>query len=302
LPRLRRTAVRDLLGYGMPASLASVSWVAFRNCDYAIIGGRLGTLQAGFYFRAYQLAVEYQKKIGLILSQVAFPVLSRSASAAELNQLRGQMVRLLSVIMFPPLALFAAVAPTLVPWLLGPRWAPVVGPAQILAVGGAAVMVIDTVGVALMATGRSRAMLGYGVAHFAVYAAAVVIVAPNGITAVAIAAAVVHTLFVIVAYLLLLRGEHPLRNLWADVAPATVSCLGLAAAAVPTGVLMSAAHSPTVLRVIAVGAAAAAGYGAVLRGAFAETWSELRRVAGRMLPVGRLRRRRAQTSALPSLR
>ena len=42
--------------------------VGFRNCDYAIIGARLGRAQAGFYWRAFQLAVEYQSKVTLIMS------------------------------------------------------------------------------------------------------------------------------------------------------------------------------------------------------------------------------------------
>ena len=43
-------------------------------------------------------------------------------------------------------------------------------PTQILAAGGAATLTIDAAGSAFQATGRTRAMLGYGVAHFAVYA------------------------------------------------------------------------------------------------------------------------------------
>jgi len=46
-PRLRRGPTRELLDYGLPASLASISWTCFRNCVYAIVGARLGTLQAG---------------------------------------------------------------------------------------------------------------------------------------------------------------------------------------------------------------------------------------------------------------
>ncbi len=37
MPRLRRGPIRDLLSYGTNASLAAISWVGFRNCDYVII-------------------------------------------------------------------------------------------------------------------------------------------------------------------------------------------------------------------------------------------------------------------------
>ena len=47
LPRWRTAAVRDLLPYGGPAALASISWVGFRNGDYAIVGARLGRRAGG---------------------------------------------------------------------------------------------------------------------------------------------------------------------------------------------------------------------------------------------------------------
>ena len=58
-----------------------------------------------------------------------------------------------------------------------------------------------------MASGRSRAILGFGVAHFATYAVVVWFLAPMGIEVVAIVAAVVHTAFVIVSYLMMVRGS-----------------------------------------------------------------------------------------------
>src|SRR5919205_874690 len=79
LPRWRGAAVRDLLPYGGPAMLACFSWAGFRNGDYAIIGAKLGAGQAGFYWRGFQLAVDYQNKLSAVMNQVAFPVLSRTA-------------------------------------------------------------------------------------------------------------------------------------------------------------------------------------------------------------------------------
>ena len=76
LPRWNTGAARDLLPYGGPAALAAVAWTGFRNGDYAIIGARLGAAQAGFYWRGYQLAVEYQRKISTVMTQIAFPVLA----------------------------------------------------------------------------------------------------------------------------------------------------------------------------------------------------------------------------------
>ena len=89
LPSFDRGAARELLAYALPVSVSSIGWVGFSNVDYAIIGARLGALQAGLYFRAYTLAVEYQKKVGVVMQQVGFPVLSRTQSAADLGSARA---------------------------------------------------------------------------------------------------------------------------------------------------------------------------------------------------------------------
>ncbi len=286
LPRLRRGPIRDLLSYGTNASLAAVSWVGFRNCDYAIIAARVGTLQSGLYFRAYTLAVEYQRKISDVMVTVAFPVLSRSAGPDHLHELRTQMVRVLTAVLFPLLTLLAITAPVLVPWLLGPDWAAVVVPTQILALGGAATLVIDSTGVVLMASGRSRAMLGFGVAHFLTYGLVVWFIAPMGIEAVAIGAAVVHTAFVFVSYVLMMGGSfrQSLPHVWRDVAPATVSCIALAAVAVPASLLLSAAHAPAFVQLALVTIAAAAAYLVTLRLVYPATWRDLVMTATRVLP------------------
>jgi O-antigen/teichoic acid export membrane protein len=290
-PRLYRSAVHDILEYGVPAGLASVSWVGFRNCDYLIIGARLGAGPAGLYLRAYTLAIEYQKKVSLVLGQVGFPLLARTSSDEEMAAVRGQMVHLLTVALFPLLAVLAVVAPVLVPWLFGPVWAPAVVPTQILAVGGAATLVIDAVGVVLMATGRPRALLGYGVAHFIAYALAVLVLAPLGLAAVAGGAAVVHTAFLVVAYVLLFSGspERPLRRLCQDIAPATISSLALLAVAAPASVALSAASTPPVVHIAVVALAGAPAYMLTLRICFPATWRNLLGFVRQLLPAHPLR-------------
>jgi PST family polysaccharide transporter len=289
-PLLRRRRVGELLNYGLPASLAAVSWTCFRNCDYAIVGARLGTLQAGLYFRAYQLAVEYQKKVSDLMTTVAFPVLARANNSDDLSELRGQVVRLLTMLLFPLLTLLAIVAPVFVPWLFGRAWAAIVVPTQILAIGGAATLVIDTTGVALAAAGRTRAMLGFGIAHFVVYAIAVWFVARGGIAAVATAAAIVHTAFLIVSYVLMLwhSGTRPMRHLLEDVAPAAVASIGLAFVAVPVSYGLSAAHTPVLAQVTGVGLLGMAAYLLTLRAGFGAAWRELRSSVRRMLPWEKL--------------
>ena len=287
LPRFHRRAARELLSYGLPASLATVSWVGFSNVDYAIIGARLGALQTGLYFRAYTVAVEYQSKVAMVMGSVGFPVLARTPSHAELTRLYRRMVTLLTTTLFPLLVLLAISAPVAIPFLFGPRWVDAVVPVQILALGGAATLVANAAGTVLMASGRARALLGFGVGHFLTYGLTVLLVVHLGIVAVAIDAAVVHSLFAVLAYALMLRGstEHALRRLWEDIGPAVVCCLGLAAVALPASAALTATDVPAVIWLGAVGLLGLTAYLAMLRVCFPSTWRTQHSAVQRLLPT-----------------
>lgn len=285
-PRWHAQAARELWSYGGPAMVACVAWTGFRNGDYAIINARLGAAQAGLYWRGYQLSVEYQRKISSAMMQLAFPVLSRTAGEDEMLALRRRMVQLLAVILFPLLIMLVVLAPVVVPWLFGPAWEPAVVPAQILALGGAATLVIDAVGPALMAAGRTKAMLGYGVGHFTVYAGSVYVVAPHGLPAVAVAASVVHTIFLVIAYQVLLSGrdQNPLRVLWNDIAPATIACLALAGVAGATEWALANLGAAALVHLTLVGAAGGVAYLVTLRACSPAAWKDVVSVLRLVLP------------------
>lgn len=305
LPWWRRKETRELLPYGGPAAAATVAWAGFRNGDYAVIGATLGQAAAGIYWRAYQLAVEYQRKVAVAMTQMAFPVLARTAGEDELLALRQRMVQLLTVVLFPLLAILFLLAPVLVPWMFGPQWSEAVVPTQILVVGGAATLVIDACGSSLMAVGNTRALLGYGVAHFVVYVGAVLAVAHLGLPAVAVAGAVVHTVFLGVAYIVLLRDRvpNPLLVLWQDVEPALVSLLGLAALAVPADLMLDGAGVAALPQIAGTTIAAGVGYLAALRIGFPAAARDLATAVRRILPdrlTARLPERRRTALAAES--
>jgi len=298
LPRPSWHASKDLLHYGTPNWLAAVSWIGFANCDYAIVGARLGAVSAGLYFRAYTLAVEYQKKVSGVMASVGFPVLARTRNSDDMGELRGQMVGIVTVTLFPCLALLAIVAPVAVPFVFGAEWQAAVAPTQVLAIGGASVIVIDAAGATLMAAARPRAVLAFGWAHFVTYAIAVWFTAPYGLTAVAGAAAVVHTAFVFVAYSLMFRRADAsvAARIWHDVAPALCSCAGLVALALPVSAAMTSADTPAPVYLAVVTLLGVAGYLAVLRTRFVPTW---RLMAGFVLHLIPQRARRRQAVATP---
>ena len=293
LPRLSRAPLRDISAFGLPAALAAIAWTGFVNGDYVVVAARLGTAAAGQYWRAYTLAVSYQSKVSVLMGTVAFPVLSRSATTEDLLALRARMVRVLAVVLFPLLAGLAITAPIVVPAVYGPAWGEAVVPTQILCLGGAATLVIDAIGAVLMATGRGRGLLGYGLGHFVVYVGSVVVASQFGLVAVAVDASLVHSAFVVVAYSMIARrtGQNALSALWQDVAAATVSCLAMAVAAVPVSLAAGSANLGGGASFGAVFVTSAFAYLVTLRIAFREAWVELSGLARRLVPAGALHRR-----------
>lgn len=287
LPRWRRGPAGDLLSYGGPASLAVVAWSGFRNCDYAIIAARLGPAQAGFYWRGFQLAVEYQRKVTSVMSYFGFPVLARTEGMDELLALRQRMVRLTSVTLFPIFVTLVLLAPVAVPFLLGPGWEPAILPTQILAGAGAATVLTDNVGSALMAAGRARTLLLYGMAHFAVYVVAVLVASRHGIAGVSVAAVTVHTAFLVIAYYLMLQGrpERTIQVIWGDVSAAGVSCIALVAAALPVNIAIQNAGASPFIHMAVVSAVAGVAYLGALRLFFNGAWQDLVTVIRRVLPT-----------------
>jgi PST family polysaccharide transporter len=286
-PNFRLSAARDLLGSGIHAASGAASLVGFQNVDYVIVGARLGALQAGYYFRAYTLSVMYQKKVTQVLTSVGFPVLSRATSADEVARLRRRMVHTITLILFPLLTGLVIVAPKFVTWFYGSAWDAAVVPVQILAIGGGAMMVVEAVTVAMLATGRARAVMWWGWGHFIVYGGAVFAVSSLGLTAIALAAAVVHTTFLIISYIQLHHGSlrRGFKTLAEDVLPAAACCVGLAAVAIPASVFASTLGVSIIPYLLFIALTGGAGYFLSLRLCFPDELRHLGLLARRLLPV-----------------
>lgn len=306
LPNFRLRPARDFARSGIPAASNAASLVCFQNCDYVIVGARLGALQAGYYFRAYSLGVVYQTKISQVLTTVGIPVLSRVSSEDEIHRLRQRMIQTITIILFPLLTALAIVAPKFVTWLYGPAWHASIAPVQILTIGGAAMLVAQAVTVAMLATGRPRAVSRWGWGHFFVYAGAVFAVARLGLPAVAIAAVTVHTTFLMISYLQLYHGSvrGAFKAITTDLLPAAVSSACLAAVALPASMLASTLGIPILPYLLIIALAGGIGYFVSLRLWFPTQLRDLAGFAGRLLPArahrvfgGRMMRPQTQSAA-----
>jgi O-antigen/teichoic acid export membrane protein len=277
LPRLNMSAARRLAGFGGPTALSNLVFTAFQNVDYAVIGARLNPTQLAFYYRAFQYGVDYQRKVSQILVDMAFPVFSRLGSLEEIRSVRARIVRVHVAIIFPLLAGYAALAPTLIPWLLGARWEPVVVPSQYLTVAGAVTTVLTGTGALLAAMKRPGLILGWNIGHLVCYGVMVYLVAPHGIVTVAASVAIFYVLQGLAAHWFLLRGVVgiPMRDLFRELSGASTGCAALVASAATLRALLDHAGAPAIVTLALAGSVGLALYLACLRYWFSGIWADL---------------------------
>lgn len=286
MPRWHGRHLREIAGFGAPASGAGLLHVAITNVDYTILAARLSAAQVGFYWRAFQLGVVYQDKISGIMMRLAFPVYSRTKDLAQLTRLHERATRVHAATVVPLLAILIVTAPVLIPWLFGPEWGPSVLPTQILAVAGMIAAILTGFPQVLLAAGKPQALLRFNVVLLAVYAGAVFATVQRGIVAVSIAVVAVYVAQLVVVYAVLLRRVVgiPVGQMVTDLAPALAGGLALLAVCFPLTHWMRAADVPPILILLAVGSLGMLIHCTVLRQFFPATWSDLVSLAQRVLP------------------
>jgi lipopolysaccharide exporter len=286
MPLWHGAHLRQIVGFGGPASGAGLLHVAITNIDYTILAARLSSAQVGFYWRAFQLGVVYQDKISGVMMKLAFPVYSRTRDLAQLGRLHERATRVHGAIVVPLLAVLIVTAPVLIPWLFGADWQPSVLPAQILAVAGMIAAILTGFAQVLLAAGRPRELFWFNVALLAVYAGAVFATVGQGIVAVAIAVVGVYVVQLIAVYAILFRKVVgiPVSRMIGDLAPAVVGGLALLAVCFPACALLREAGMPPIVVVSAIGALGLLVHATVVRRFFPLVWQDLVALARRVLP------------------
>jgi lipopolysaccharide exporter len=286
VPRFHRQALRDVMGFGLPASAAGLTYVAVSNATIAVAAVRLTATQVGLYWRAFQLGVVYQDKISGIMMRLAFPIYSRTSDLDELRRFHERATRIHAAVLLPLLALLIILAPDLIPWVFGERWAPAAGAVQILAVAGMIAAVLTGYPQILLAAGRPRALLVFNVVLLALYVVSSWVAAPYGITALALTVVGVHVAMIVAVYGVLFRRVLgiPIGRLVSDLLPAIACSLALLAAGVPLAGLLRNAGAPAPVLALLVGAVGILVYGSALRSFFPVVWNDIVQLTARVMP------------------
>jgi O-antigen/teichoic acid export membrane protein len=210
-------------------------------------------------------------------------------------------VRVHAALLFPLLALLIVLAPVLVPWLYGERWAPAAPAAQLLAVAGFAAVVGTGTGPLLLAAGKPAAGMRYNAASLGAFVLVMLAAAPHGLLVTCAAVAVFRLVnLVATQYLLVQRivGIPLVETLVKDVWPALAGCAALAVVAVPARFALAALGAPRAATLALTAALGLVLYALALRRLFPGTWVDLRSLLGRLgaglpRPATRARARRA---------
>ena len=179
--------------------------------------------------------------------------------------------------------------------MFGKAWGPAIVPSQILAFGGM-IYALGTGGAALvLAAGRPTAALVSNLVQLCAYVAVVIVFARYGLNTLCLAVVATIGLSYLATYYVLFDRMIgiPMRQLWEEIAPATVSMIPLFVFAVPVAHLLTAASTPRLLWIPAVGATAVAAYLISLSLGFRDAWADV------LILVRHIRRPKRDSSAEP---
>ncbi|WP_165225072.1 lipopolysaccharide biosynthesis protein [Affinirhizobium pseudoryzae] len=186
LPR-RAEGARALVNFGAGLTGFNLANFVARNADNVLIGRFLGGAQLGLYDRAYKLMLMPLRQATNPLARVMVPTLARlSDEPARYRQAYLTVVPLLLIALVPGIAALIIVAPTFIPFLLGPEWQESALIFSALGFAGLLQPLNNPAGWLFISQGRSRDFMIWGVVTATTSVAAFVIGLPYGVYGVAV--------------------------------------------------------------------------------------------------------------------
>ncbi|HET7696467.1 MAG TPA: lipopolysaccharide biosynthesis protein [Vicinamibacterales bacterium] len=136
-PLLAARELRDLLRFGIGASVSGLVHHAAMTVDNFVVGRWLGASAVGTYSRAYHL-VNTPNRFSIVWTAgVLFPALAQAQSdAARLGRAYLSVTQLTAMLAAPGMVALAIAAPHLLRSVYGPQWVDAAIPLQILCLAG----------------------------------------------------------------------------------------------------------------------------------------------------------------------
>lgn len=251
-----RAIGRRLMRFGLPLALALGVEAVLLNVDYILVGRIMGATAVGFYLLAFNVSSWAPSVIGTAIRWVSIPSFSRlSEEDGALSPAVDRSITLLVTGVLPIGFLTAVLAPTLIEFLYGTKWAPAAPVLRFLIILGVVRMLTQLAVDILAGAGATRAALWLNLGWaIALVPALVIGTRLDGIRGAAIAHALVATL---VAVPLALAA---LRRVGVHLRPITVTLIRpLVATAVGAASCTIVAHLTTGSNFFQLAAAGSAG-------------------------------------------
>lgn len=182
-----RAALRSLGGFGLNVTGTQILFFLNRSTDNVLIGRGLGSAALGAYNIAYQLMLFPLTQVAGIVADVLYPALSRlQGDIAALRHTWLRTTRLVASVCAPVMLGLVAVAPDLVPVLLGEKWSAAIPVMQVLAPVGLLQSLQRFNSGVLQARDRTGALLRFSILSYALACVGFVAGLSFGITGVAV--------------------------------------------------------------------------------------------------------------------
>jgi PST family polysaccharide transporter len=137
------------------AAATTVAW----SFDNLTVGAFTNPTQLGLYSLGFSLAFAPLTLVSWSVGQVLLPAIAAAADADAVRRQTIKALRMMALLLLPLLPVAIALAPGLIPAVLGHRWKGMVVPFEILVVVGIGQGIVNTLGEALAGAGvRSATM------------------------------------------------------------------------------------------------------------------------------------------------
>jgi PST family polysaccharide transporter len=188
-PRLvfDRSIARSMIGYGGAAAALEVLAVVGGRVDSFVVAHSLGVAALGLYTLAFRLPELVLDNVADNISVVAFPALAhhRSENADGLPNPTLALIRYGALYALPVCAATAILSAPIVEVVFGANWEPAAGAMAAIAVGSGLHAIAYPLGDVFKAIGRQRTMVAINFVSIPTLAVALLVVAPDGLAALA---------------------------------------------------------------------------------------------------------------------
>ena len=189
-PGWDRSVAGSLLTYGSQLAWVSLLALLLDNLDYLVIGRRLGAEQLGYYTMAFRLPELLVISVCAVVGQVLFSSFSARAGDSDGDGLSRQFLSATGAIacLTVPVGVgLSAVAPDIVPAVLGEGFGPSVQVLQFLGLYAAVYSLTFHAGELYKATGKAHLLVWLSLVKLVTFAPVLWFAAGRSITAVAAA-------------------------------------------------------------------------------------------------------------------